>query len=117
MQAFLDYTFLNNTVLEYLIFFLVLLLCVVFIKIIKRVIFKRVKAFINKRRNQSDEFVSSSLSRTLMPILYFTAFYFSTKILKLDPELIYWMNIITLAFMITIIGTLVTSIKIGRAHV
>ena len=75
MHSYLDYTFLNNTVYEYLIFFLVLLTSFLVIKLIKRTIFRRVKTFVNKRRSGSDDFVSGSLSRTLMPILYFSAFY------------------------------------------
>lgn len=112
MQSYLDYTFFKNTVYDYLIFFLVLLTSILVIKLVKRTIFRRIKAFVNKRRSGSDDFVSGSLSRTLMPILYFSAFYFSTKLLILSPDMIYWMNIITLAFMIIIIGTMITSITI-----
>ena len=87
MENILQITFLQNTVLDYLIFLLTFSTGVVIVRIFKSIILHRLKAWAKKTVTTIDDFLIHSFEKTLLPIFYFGAFYLSTRSLTLSPAL------------------------------
>jgi len=88
MLRILNYTFLGNTLLDYLIFLLILCVGLLFIRIFKKIILKRLKKWAEKTQTTVDDFiVNSIIEKTTLPLLYFGVFYFSLNLLKLSSSL------------------------------
>ncbi len=112
MFPFLQTIYFNNTVLQYLLFLLALIVSFVVIKVIGRFVIKRLTALAKKTKSSLDDIVVGSLKKNLVAILYFIAFYFSTKILTLDDTLMLWINRIILAFTIGICASFLSTILV-----
>lgn len=112
MLQFLEVSFFNNTVLTYLQFILALTVSMTVLKGIELIVLKHLKTLSVKTSSLFDDFLVNTIEKTLLPIAYFLAFFFSTKILALDPVLIKWINIIVLAFTIAFAAILVSSLVI-----
>ncbi len=88
MLKILNYTFLGNTLLNYLVFLLLICVGLIFIKIFRKIILKRLKKWAKETETTIDDFiVNSIIEKTAIPLLYFGVFYFSLNLLKLTPSL------------------------------
>ncbi|HDK82509.1 MAG TPA: mechanosensitive ion channel family protein [Nitrospirae bacterium] len=87
MKDILQQSFLNNSVRDYLIFTAILIAGILLLHILKSVIIHRLKAWAEKTATTIDDFLINSFEKTLLPILYFGAFYLSTRSLTLNPAL------------------------------
>jgi len=88
MLKILNYTFLGNTLLNYLVFLLLICVGLIFIKIFRKTILKRLKKWAKETETTIDDFiVNSIIEKTAIPLLYFGVFYFSLNLLKLTPSL------------------------------
>lgn len=87
MEYILQTSFFQNTVLDYLVFLLTFLTGVVIIRIFKSIVLHRLKALAKKTATTIDDFLIHSFEKTLLPMLYFGAFYLSTRSLTLNPAL------------------------------
>ncbi len=79
--------YLQNRVLDYLIFLVFLTAGVIFIRIIKSISLHRLKAWSEKTATSVDDFLIKIIETKLIPLLYFGAFYMSFTTLKLLPSL------------------------------
>jgi small-conductance mechanosensitive channel len=84
-EDFLQKTFLQNRVLDYIIFISTFIIGILFISILKNIVLHRVKAWADKTATTLDDFLISSFEKKLIPLLYFGVLYLSTKSLSLPP--------------------------------
>ncbi|MEA1995883.1 MAG: mechanosensitive ion channel family protein [Campylobacterota bacterium] len=87
LNGFMQQTFLQNRILDYLIFIAVFLVSVFVIQIFKVIILKRLKKWAEKTNITIDDFLIHIIEKTLLPLLYFGAFYLSTRCLTLSSFL------------------------------
>ncbi|MFA9422823.1 MAG: mechanosensitive ion channel family protein [Sedimentibacter sp.] len=110
MQEFLQVTFLNNTILNYLIFFAVLIFGVVAIKILKCLLVKRFNAWAKKAETKIDDQLGLSLVKKLCTILYLATFYFSIKVLNLNSVINNMINMLSFAITIAVVAMFISLI-------
>ena len=121
-QDILNRQFLNNSIENYIIGFLIFLGVIIAIKIFKTVILHNLKKIAQKTNTVFDDFLINSLEKALVPLFYFGAFYLSFGYLKLNPGIVKMINVLAVV-LLTIFGirfilTLIDYfIEIGRAHV
>jgi len=108
LQKFLNQTFFNNIIMDYLIFLGSLILSILVLTIIRKVVLKRLHAWAGKAETTINSTLVRGISKYLLPLLYFVAFYLCTKILSLNTILTRFIDIATTAFMI-IFGTVFIS--------
>ncbi|MEF9475979.1 MAG: mechanosensitive ion channel family protein [Candidatus Mariimomonas ferrooxydans] len=87
MENILQISFLQNTILNYLIFLLTFLIGVFIVKILKSITLNRLKVWAEKSATTIDDFLIHIFDKKLLPLLYFGVFYLSTESLTLSPTL------------------------------
>jgi len=87
LKDILEITFLQNSVLDYLIFLAILLVGILVVRIIKSVILRRLKAWAKKTATTIDDFLIRIFEKTLLPLVYFGVLYLATRSLTLNPAL------------------------------
>ncbi len=92
-------TFLNNRLFEYLIAVFVLIACLVGINIFKRVVVKTAQTLAKKTASTLDDFLVFLIVKTVLPLLYFVAFYFSADMLTLPENIGYALNFVMVAIL------------------
>ena len=111
MPQFLSNEFLNNTILDYLIFLATIVFCLAVIKIVGSAVIRHVeKRAKSTETEERGNRLAQVVKKYLLPILYFTAFYFSTKILTLSDTLAKIIDTIVLAFIMLVIAMFVSSV-------
>ncbi len=110
MDKIMYAVYLNNTILNYLIFLAALIICIVAIKIIEHVVTRRFIAWSGKTKTFIDDQLVLSVHKKMIPILYWAAFRFSAKILNLNQMLEDAINLVSIAFTIAIGAMLVSSL-------
>jgi len=110
----LNQLYLNNTVYDYLISLTLFIVAVILLKIVRVVFIKRIKALAEKTATTIDDFLVDAVSRKLIPILYFAAFYLSIQRLVLGESVAVWVKTIVM-IIITVISVhfLVMLVKYG----
>jgi small-conductance mechanosensitive channel len=111
LQNIMEQVFLGNSVLDYTLFFLFILVGLVFIKIVVSIILSRLKKWSEKTAMTIDDFLIRIAEKTLLPLLYFSVFYLSVGYLTLNPALskavnvcgVVLMTIFALQFLVSII--------------
>ncbi|HDH04716.1 MAG TPA: mechanosensitive ion channel family protein [Nitrospirae bacterium] len=83
----LQRSFLQNSVLDYLIFLATFIIGIFIIKILKGISLHRLKAWSKKTATTIDDFLIHIIEKNLIPLLYFGVLYFSVKSLRLAPSL------------------------------
>lgn len=112
IQEFLQKTFLNNRVLDYLISLSVFILGFIVIIIFKNIILKRIKVLAKKSTNSImiNDSLIQNIEKKLTPLLYFVVIYLSLKFLTLNPLLDKSINVLGLIlFTIIIVNFLLTT--------
>ncbi|MDI6701107.1 MAG: mechanosensitive ion channel family protein [bacterium] len=113
IQEFLQKTFLNNRVLDYLISLSVFILGFIVIIIFKNIILKRIKVLAKKSSNSImiNDSLIQNIEKKLTPLLYLVVIYLSLKFLTLNPLLDKSINVLGLIlFTIIIVNFLLTTI-------
>ena len=110
MEQFLQTTYWNNTVSEYIQFGIILLAGFLGAKLIGHYLVKFLNTMTEKTNTTVDDFVVTSIRKNLMPILYFVVFYFAVKTLNLNPALSGIVNILLLALMIILSTMMISSV-------
>lgn len=85
VKDFSNKTFLSNTVLNYLIAIIIFNLGFLFIKILKKFIFRYLHKLAARSSYTIDNCLIINIEKTLIPILYFGTFYLSLRTLNLNP--------------------------------
>lgn len=122
LPHFLTYIYFHNTILDYLIFFVSLILSFAIIKIIGHYLVKHL-TIISEKRVASDyisqtpddetqaskiDYIIKAIKKNILPIAYFSAFYFALRILNLNLGLTKIVNTLLFAFM-TFMGAIIIS--------
>jgi len=81
----LNTTFLDNTFLSWLIAAAIMMASVIIVKTLKVVVIKRLKNWALNTKTTWDNFIIEVVDKSVLPILYISAFYFALQTLKL-PE-------------------------------
>ncbi|MEE8329777.1 MAG: mechanosensitive ion channel domain-containing protein [Thermodesulfovibrionia bacterium] len=84
MKDILQISFLQNTILDYLIFLSIFIVGILVIRIFKSVVLKRLKTWAEKTATTIDDFLIDIVQKTLLPLLYFGIFYISARSLTLN---------------------------------
>ncbi len=87
LKDILEITFLQNRVLDYLIFLLGFLIGVLVIRIIKSIVLNRLRAWAEKTATTIDDFLIRIIEKAFLPLIYFGIFYLSTRTLTLNPTI------------------------------
>ncbi|GBE02177.1 low conductance mechanosensitive channel YnaI [bacterium BMS3Bbin06] len=98
-ENIMQITFLQNRILDYLVFFSILLVGILTIRIFRHLVLSRLRAWAEKTATDIDDFLIQGFEKTLLPILYFGIFYLSTRSLTLNAALnkiIYTLGVIVL---------------------
>ena len=88
MQNFLNQSYFGNTILHYFIALGIFILGIIIIKIFKVVILKRLQKWAEATETTIDDLLISGIQKTVVPLLYFGAFYLGVKSLKIDPNIV-----------------------------
>nr|WP_294927862.1 mechanosensitive ion channel family protein [uncultured Flavobacterium sp.] len=92
----LNTTFLDNTFLSWLIAAGIILASVIIIKTIKTLVIRRLKNWSLTTKTTWDNFILEVVDKSVLPILYISAFYFALLTLKLPDNID---NVIHIAYM------------------
>jgi small-conductance mechanosensitive channel len=86
MQEIFDRSIFGNTILGYLTSLAIFIAAVVAIYVFKRHVLKRLKKWAESTETSIDDIVINAIDKSLVPILYFGAFYISLQTLVLSTE-------------------------------
>jgi small-conductance mechanosensitive channel len=111
LQDFLQQTYFNNRIFDYVLCLLIFLIGVMTIRIFERVILTRLKKWADDTATKVDDLVIRIVEKKLLPILYFGIFYLSIQHLSIYPTLLKVINacglvlltIFTVRFLLTVI--------------
>ena len=87
LRDVLEISFLQNRVLDYLIFLAALLVGIFVIRIIKSIVLSRLRAWAKKTATTIDDFLIRIIEKAFLPLIYFGVFYLSTRTLTLNPTI------------------------------
>src|SRR5882672_6281610 len=87
MPGFFERSFWGNSVLQYLIVLAACLAASFFIRIIKRIVFKRLESFTEHTENTIDDSILEVSRGYVVPFLYIWVNYVIIKQLNLSPKL------------------------------
>ena len=120
MQEFLKQTFWGNTIEAYAIALGILISGIILIKIFKAIVLFRLKKWSEKTETTLDDFLIRGIEKSIVPLLYYGAFYAGLTSLTLNPstrKIIEIISLVLLTFFIvrfissTIMFTLIYFIK------
>lgn len=86
MQELLNQTYFGNTITAYLIALGILIGGIVLIKIIKAIIIHRLKKWSEKTETTLDDFLIKGIEKSIVPLLYYGAFYAGIMSLTLSNK-------------------------------
>lgn len=75
MNTFLDYSILNNTVSDWLMALGIIVVAIVLLRLFQAVIIKKLKSFSSRTKTTIDDYVITTIQRSVMPLLYVLAVY------------------------------------------
>lgn len=104
----LEYVFLGNRILDYLIACIALVVGILIINIVIRLFIKRLKRFAEKTVSMIDDFFVGMLEKVGVPFLYLIAGYISVKSLVFPPSFEKGLNYFGLAVVIMFSARFVT---------
>lgn len=81
-----NYIILNNSVRDWTITFLIILVSFILLRLLQSVLIKRFSAFASKTKTTIDDFIVSVIRSSLMPALYLLIIHFSLHYLTLSPK-------------------------------
>lgn len=86
MKELLHYTFLQNTVQNWLIALGIIVLLVTLLRILRMLFMKKLRSFAERTKTGLDDFILSAISRSVMPLLYVVAIYSGLHYLSLPQK-------------------------------
>ncbi len=114
MNDFLDHVYYNNTVREYLITLSIILGGIILVFALKRVIIKRLQRWAAKTAGTWDDFIITSISRFVVPVIQWTIVYWAIHLLDLSPRTGRFIeiatSIIVTYYILRLVSSLVTTL-------
>lgn len=86
MREALKYTFLKNSISDYLIAFGIFAVGIVLVKLLRSTVLKKVKRFTTKTENNLDDSIVNGIDKFLIPILYYFSAYIGLSYLTLSKK-------------------------------
>ncbi|RKY40038.1 MAG: mechanosensitive ion channel family protein [Candidatus Omnitrophota bacterium] len=94
----LNIKLMGNTLLDYLVCFTILFIALFLVRICRKILLNRLRKWTQKTETMLDDFiVNNVLGKTVLPLLYFGAFYLSFNLLQLSPLFKKIMNVLGVA--------------------
>ena len=112
MQEFLDLTFWNNTMLDYLIFIGSLAVSIVLVLIFKRILLHRLAVRAAKTPTSLDDMIVKHVKRYVLPLMYIGVLYLNTKWLTLSQGVSKVVDLIALGCVIALGAVVLSSLLI-----
>jgi len=115
LEQILLISIFNNRILDYLICLLIFLISIIIINLLlRKIILLRLKSWVKKTSTTLDDLLIKIFEKSLLPLLYFGAFYLSIRKLTLNPNLNKAINILGLVLLtIFVIRFLVAILTYG----
>ncbi|MDD3350145.1 MAG: mechanosensitive ion channel family protein [Eubacteriales bacterium] len=110
MRKILNDSYFNNTLSDYFLFFILLVILLAAIKVTDHFAVKHFTRMAEKTKTINDDKLILLVRNNLLPVLYFGAFYFSTKTLTLHPTLTKVIDIMIFGFTMVIAALFVSAI-------
>lgn len=110
MNNFLEETFLNNRILDYLVFLLGFLGAAAVIRMMEKIVLKRLETWAERTSTTLDNFIIRLSKKVFLPLLYYGAFFLSVNTLSLPPELSRIFKVIGIAFLAFLGGRFATEL-------
>ncbi|MCD6385219.1 mechanosensitive ion channel family protein [Candidatus Sumerlaeota bacterium] len=102
VKEIMQTTFLNNRVVDYIVSLAILVIGILSVRVVKSIVIARLKKWAEKTKTNIDDFLITIIEKTIVPLLYFGAFYIATRGLYLHPtvsKVIDVLGVILLTFM------------------
>jgi len=109
MKEFLSQTYFGNTIEAYLIALGILIGGIVLIKIFKTIVLYRLKKWAEKTETTLDDFLIKGIEKSIVPLLYYGAFYAAITSLTLNPQTKKIVDITSLALLTFFIVRFISS--------
>lgn len=90
----LERSFLSNSLRDYLISLLILIIGIIIIRIFYKKVIKLLKKLARNTENDFDDFIVEKIQRNILPILYLVNLYISVTYLNISPEILALLNIL-----------------------
>lgn len=103
-QELLLYTIWGNTLKTYILFASFIAAGIAAVRIFRFIVFKKIKRFSEKTQAEIDDIAVESFRRNIIPVMYFSIFYFATDILSLSHLSEKWIRyifLVSIAFFVT----------------
>jgi small-conductance mechanosensitive channel len=87
MTDFLNQTYFGNSVYMYIVAAGIFIVSLAVILVLKKIVLGRFKKWAESTQTSIDDLVIRGIEKTVIPLLYFLAFYSGVKTLNLDPRI------------------------------
>ena len=102
--------FFNNTIRDYFISAAIILIGLLLIRIFKKLILERIKAWIRGSSSQVDDYVFAGITRFGFPVMYFMVFYFGVHYLDFSKRGNHILDVITTLVITILILRMLSSV-------
>lgn len=109
MKEFLNQTYFGNTLEAYLIALGIFIGGIILIKIFKSIVLYRLKKWSEKTETTLDDFLIRGIEKSIVPLLYYGAFYAGITSLTLNPQTKNIVDIVSLALLTFFIVRFISS--------
>ena len=110
LKDIMQVTFLQNRIMDYIVFLSIFFIGIITIQILKRFILNRLKGWAEKSATTLDNFLIQIFETKLLPLFYFGVFYLSTKSLTLNPSVSKIIDVLGVVLLTFFIIRLLTSL-------
>jgi len=88
MQEFLNQVFWGNIIQDYLVALGIFVVGLIIVKILQKIVLYRLKKWSEKTETKVDDFLIKGIEKSIIPLLYYGAFYIGLRSLTLSSQVI-----------------------------
>lgn len=102
LEKIMETTFLNNRVVDYIVSLAIFVIGILSVRVLKTIVVGNLKKWAERTKSNIDDFLIAIIEKTVIPLLYFGAFYLATRGLYLHStvsRVIDVLGLILLTFM------------------
>ncbi|MBH1941740.1 mechanosensitive ion channel family protein [Mobilitalea sibirica] len=110
MKEFLEQIYFNNSMRDYIWSLSIFIVSFIVITILRYFMIKRIKARAELEVKTSNDILIHSTKKYLIPLMYLSAFYFSVKLLTIQPMFGRVIDIVAIALISVLVAVLVSSL-------
>jgi small-conductance mechanosensitive channel len=109
VEDVLKQVYFGNTVLAYLIALGIFVIGVLFVQIFRTIVLRRLKKWAERTKTTLDDFIIVAIRKSIVPILYYGAFYFAVGTLLLSTTFNSILNVLSILVIVFFAIRLITS--------